>query len=565
MVRSKTRLLAVLVALVVALALASGITAPAEDVGASAATPDPAATDPAARAAASGLNVVVVMADDMRVDDLAYAPNLRRLVARRGLTYENSFSPYPLCCPARASFLTGRYAHNHRVYHHDKPWGYQSFDDSRTLATSLRAAGYRTGFIGKYLNGYGRDRSRVSGQQSARYVPRGWHDWRAAIENDGSGRYSGGTYGYFNTAFNMNGRIVDSYRGRYQSDVIGDLSVGMARRFAARPSPFFMYVNYVAPHHGAPWEPDDPRGVRGTTGKRIKVKTPARPQWVKGRFDKRIRRAAGLARTGNAVERDLSDKPRSVRRARMHAGSQAYRAYLEATRQRAEAVFVMDRNIARLVAELKRSGEWARTVFVFTSDNGLIIGEHDLGLTKIWAHEPSLRVPLLVTGPGMRSGQRRYDPVSTMDLTATILDVAGAEPPRTPDGTSRWPAMRGGDQGWSTPIVTEAISTARGSHPLFTDRRSSIGIRTSRYSYTRYRDGGGELYDLLRDPRQDRNVYRSAAYADVRAQLAGVWTQVKSCRGETCRTPLPDGLAATPGQNRATTAAYWKAIRAAYG
>ena len=111
-------------------------------------------------------NIVLVMADDMRVDDMRYAPNLRRLVGRNGLTFRNSFSPYPLCCPARASLLTGSYAHNHHVWWHARPYGYAVFDDSHTVATALRAAGYRTGLVGKYLNGYGTMRSLVTGRPS---------------------------------------------------------------------------------------------------------------------------------------------------------------------------------------------------------------------------------------------------------------------------------------------------------------------------------------------------------------------------------------------------------------
>ena len=106
------------------------------------------------------------MADDMQVDDLRFAPHLRHLVAGSGLTFRNSFSPYPLCCPARVSFLTGTFAHNHRVFWHKAPFAYAAFDDSRTLATSLAKAGYRTGFIGKYVNGYGPMRSLVSGRPS---------------------------------------------------------------------------------------------------------------------------------------------------------------------------------------------------------------------------------------------------------------------------------------------------------------------------------------------------------------------------------------------------------------
>ena len=128
-------------------------------------------------------NIVMVMADDMRVDDLLFTPRLRRLVARDGLTFENSFAPYPLCCPARASFLTGEYAHNHGVFWHEPPYGFGSFDDSHTLGTALERAGYRTGFVGKYLNKYGVARSRVTGEASWHYVPAGWSDWIAAFEN----------------------------------------------------------------------------------------------------------------------------------------------------------------------------------------------------------------------------------------------------------------------------------------------------------------------------------------------------------------------------------------------
>ncbi|WP_418058568.1 sulfatase [Pimelobacter simplex] len=510
-------------------------------------------------------NVVVVMADDMRVDDLAFAPHLRKLVARQGVTFENSFSPYPLCCPARASFLTGEYAHNHKVFWHDPPYGYGAFDDSRTLGTSMTAAGYRTGFIGKYLNRYGSATSKVSGEPSYRFVPPGWTDWRAAVENPGNAGFHGQTYDYFDTPFNVNGTIDNRYRGVYQSDVIGDFSVAMARRFAAKPDPFFMYVNYVAPHHGGPIEPDDPARVRSARGNLVRLPTPARPDWVKGKFNRTIDRPAGFARTGKVLERDRHDKPIPVQRRTQDLGPRDRAALRNVTRQRAEAVHVMDRNIARLIRELKRSGAWENTVFVFTSDNGLLLGEHGFQMVKVWAYEPSLRVPLLVTGPGLRTEQKRYDPISTVDLSATLLDLADADPPRPADGISRVPTLEQGDQGWTTPIVSEAMNTSSGNDPAFTDPRTTIGIRVSRYSYTRFRNGGGELYDMVEDPRQDHNVFHNPAYAAVREELDRLWPTLKDCAGATCRTPLPPVLAADAATNAASTDAYWTAIDRAYG
>ena len=148
----------------------------------------------------------MVMADDMRTDDLRFMPSVRRLLVGTGLNFRNSFSPYPLCCPARASFLTGRYAHNHHVYSHASPYGFQSFDDHATLATALQQSGYQTGFVGKYLNGYGAENSLVTGGPSFRYVPAGWTDWYGAVERPAGSPYrSGGTYNYWHTLFNVNG------------------------------------------------------------------------------------------------------------------------------------------------------------------------------------------------------------------------------------------------------------------------------------------------------------------------------------------------------------------------
>lgn len=510
-------------------------------------------------------NVVLVMADDMRVDDLAFAPNLRKLIAEHGVTFENSFAPFPLCCPSRASFLTGQYAHNHKVWWHDPPYGYGAFDDSRTIATSLKDAGYRTGFIGKYLNRYGLARSKVTDEPSATYVPHGWDDWRAAVEPPGDSDIHGNTYDYMDTPFNVNGTIDNRYSGVYQSDVIGDFSVDMARRFAKRRAPFFMYVNYVAPHHGIPNAEDEPDVVHDENGHELSVVTPAVPDWVRGKFDDRIDRASGVAKTGEPIETDVSDKPKALQQRFQPQGDEAKDALLYATRRRAEAVYVMDRNIARLVGELQRSGAWDRTVFAFTSDNGMIVGEHGLGMTKVRAHEPSLRVPMLVTGPGLRTAEKRYDPITTVDLTATILDLANAQASHLADGTSRVPTLLHGDRGWSAPVVTEAVFTARGRDPLFTDLRSTIGIRVSRYSYTRYRGGDVELYDLVRDPREDRNVADDPEYAAVRRALDRLWPKVKDCRGRSCTPDLPKVLAAGPKQDRIDTDAYWAAIDAAYG
>ena len=510
-------------------------------------------------------NIVVVMADDMRVDDLLFAPHIRRMIGGEGVTFENSFSPYPLCCPARASFLTGMHAHNHGVFSSERPFGYAAFDDSHTLATSLHDAGYRTGFIGKYLNGYGPDLAQVSGVRSYRYVPRGWDDWRAAFENPHVHGIHGGTFQYMDTPFNVNGHVDNRFRGSYQSDVIGRFSADMARRFARADAPFFMYVNYVAPHFGGPVEADDPHGIRDDNGYPHVFDTPARPRWVRGRFNRIIDRGAGIPRGGGPSETDMSDKPRFFHRPEPNQRERAGLRTL--TRQRAEAVYVMDGQIARLVHQLKRSGVWDHTVVVFTSDNGYYLGEHRKLYGKVFAHEPSMRVPLLVTGPGMRTRSVRYDPVSLVDLSATLLDLADATPPHPPDGASRVSTLLTGDQGWAVPVLDEAAFTS----PLHRDvrgfawPRTSIGVRTARYSLIRARTGEHELYDLLRDPLENHSVYHRHSYRKVRRALERVWWRIRNCAGDQCQLVLPDELRADPAQEQRLTDHYWHAIGKTYG
>src|SRR5215207_5761273 len=102
--------------------------------------PPPSVVDTADLPANDGPNILVVTTDDMRWDELQYTPNVRKYVTSRGLLFENSFAPNPLCCPSRASFLVGQYSHNHRVYSHEAPYGFGVFDDHLTVGTVLNQA-----------------------------------------------------------------------------------------------------------------------------------------------------------------------------------------------------------------------------------------------------------------------------------------------------------------------------------------------------------------------------------------------------------------------------------------
>jgi N-acetylglucosamine-6-sulfatase len=494
-------------------------------------------------------NIVVVMLDDMRSDEMRFAPNARRDVRDRGLDFRNSFSPYPLCCPARASFLLGQYAHNHGVLFHDQPYGFGAFDDHRTLAGRLQLTGYSTALVGKYLNHYGLDRSRVTGEPSVRYVPPGWTDWMVGLETPwpAGSPYAGNTYDYFAFTQNVNGRVVP-HAGEYSSEVIGRQTRRLIGKYHRADNPFFLWVTPVAPHHGSPWEADDPPSYREEQGYLQEFPTPARPDWVKGRFDRQIGHAFGQPANGGPAESDVTDKPRNVRKWLETTSTEQLRLR-DVERQRAESIYAWDVEFGKIVDRLKRTGEYDDTVIVFTSDNGYYLGEHRQRLGKVKAHEPVLHVPLVVAGPGIAHGVR-YHPITTVDLAATLLDLAGARRLPAMDGASQLGLMTGPDSAWTVPVVTEGLvldvrrRTGSGIPPGLT----TSGLRVGRYKLIRYANGDAELYDLLHDPNELDSVWEDARYATVRRQLMTLWHQYKQCRGRECRAPLPLDLQESPEQ-----------------
>ena len=506
-------------------------------------------------------NVMVIETDDMRWDDLRWMPNVQLLLQRKGLSFENSFAPYPLCCPSRASFLTGRYAHNHHVYSHVDPFGFTAFRDRRTIATVLQKAGYRTALVGKYLNGYGEQPVRGTGASSLSYVPPGWTQWLAGSDHAwyAGDPFTGGTYDYFNLVQNVNGRIVGS-PGLYSTDVLAGQTRALVRRFGRHNDPWFIWWTPVAPHHGSPVEPDDPGATLGSDGRSTTWVTPARPDWVKGRFDSRITHGSGTPPKGSA-EADVSDKPRYLRR--LAELTQAERdAAAEVTRQRAESLFVLDRQIGRTISELSRTGQLANTVIMFTSDNGYYLGEHRKRQGKINLHEPSLRVPLIVAGPGVPHG-RRFDPVSTVDLAPTLAAYAGVKMPAT-DGRALNRLIADGDRGWDHPVVTEGMMTQgryATLHRLGPTPLNTRGLRLGRWKITRYSTGEVELYDLANDPLELRNLAREAKHAEVLADLKDLYRRYADCRGEACLAELPEEYRVSPAESRRITLAQKRATR----
>jgi arylsulfatase A-like enzyme len=339
------------------------------------------------------------------------------LIRDKRVRFVNSFSPYPLCCPARASVLTGLYTHNHGVYSVYAGYGFHAFDDRHTLATMLQRAGYDTVYLGKYLNRYGIDPPHDNRTaNSLHYVPPGWPMWRASLDGGfvpGS-RWDGGTYRYFDATLSFNGQGFEALEGRYQTNAYGDIARSIIQNRAADPQPFLLYLSFTAPHTGGPHEAGDPAPTRLPNGALYDWKTPARPIGVWGYWNSVIKAAAGASWR----DPDFTDKPAYLRELAPLTDIDRRRV-LEVTCERAESLTVADREVGALMRTLAGTGEMGRTLVVFTSDNGYFLGEQRMRLGKVFPHGPSLRVPLLMRGPGI---PRRRDPARPFHLRRLRAD-----------------------------------------------------------------------------------------------------------------------------------------------
>ena len=239
-------------------------------------------------------------------------------------------------------------------------------------------------------------------------------------------------------------------------------------------------------------------------------------------------------------------------------------ALVELTRQRAESLAVLDVRIAETLDTLRRTGQLDRTVVAFTSDNGFFLGEHRRRQGKTNLHEPSIRVPLLVSGPGIPHGQR-FDPVSVADLAVTLAATGGARLPRA-DGVG-FDLTRTDDVGWNRAVVLESLMQAPGYRKPHKNRKilgglTTSGIRLGRYKFIRYGTGETEVYDLLADPLELFSLHEDAALTD---RLERLWRRYAVCAGAACNAPLPPDLRLGPDDVRALTEAQVAAGRDYYG
>ena len=417
-------------------------------------------------------SIVLVLSDDQRWDTLWAMPTVQEALVAHGVSFTNSFVVNPLCCPSRASILTGRYSHSTGVYLNSGPrGGFGAFRDASTIATLLHAHGYTTGLIGKYLNGYG------NAGTPRDYVPPGWDRWLA---------FSGGPR-YYDYHLS-DGKTTTAYGSRpndYSTTVLTRAAVAFIKT-AKRP--FFLVFAPYAPH-----EPAIP------------------PPGYDSAFQHFV-----WWRPPSFNERDVSDKPAYVRALPKLTPQQIERA-IAFGRQQLESALGVDNGVRAILEVLVKRHMLETTAIAYTSDNGVAWGEHPfIAARKLVPYEEPIRVPLVI----------RYDPlireeasevghlVLNLDLAPTFAALAGLSMPQA-DGLNMIPLLTPqSDAPWRSDFLIEHLSgPPQPAVPTY------CAVRTERYKYVLYQTREEELYDLLRDPHELNNLAQTPRFGRLKATL----------------------------------------------
>ena len=428
----------------------------------------------AAAPAGTQPNVVLVVTDDQRVDTIGprKTPAIWNLLLKRGARYANAHVPTSVCCPSRASILTGLFAHSTGVYGNAPPdGGWPTFHERgmelRTVAAALQAVGYRTGLVGKYLNSWAPD-----------HVPPGWDTFEA---------FNGGYYGYWFMGTQFGGEPGD-----YSTDVLRERAVEFVRSTATE-QPLFLYFAPYAPHagsipaprHAGSWLGRLPRYLPPSLTENVRDK----PPWIRG-----------LRRT---------------RQAKIDAVLQ----------RRAESMLAVDEAVRAIHDALVETGRMNDTLFIYLSDNGILLGEHRVYGHKNLPYRLATQVPLLARWDGrIQPGTTYWKLVLNVDLAPTIAGAAGAGM-QTEGLDLLGPVRREG-----FPLEGRDWQHRPNLYvPAF------CGYRTSRFTYARYASGHEELYDYYLDPHELANKARKPQYAGTLASL-------RARAMEEC-APVPPGFA----------------------
>jgi arylsulfatase A-like enzyme len=504
-------------------------------------------------------NVLMVLTDDQTLASLAVMPQTQALVGDRGTTFLEDISAFPLCCPARATHATGQYSHNHGVVDNDNEphpsgtpsgpvigqGGYDVFDHTNTVATWMDAAGYETSYVGKTLNDY-------NGATAMPPAPPGYDHWYGWILQAPT-QQQPDLQSYFNyeiyedpdgAAGPQPGAEVlyGNTDEDYLTDVLRDRALAQMDLLRSSGDPWFLTFAPFAPHTGtgrtrqpvtngvatppAPRDVDtfgqltDPPNWPLQDNPAYDTIPDGAAPWVQDARDSpasgwNLLKANG---TRNDTSDDLTDQQVQ------DLVDSGYQQYIE-------SLFAVDDAVAALVNHLPPY-ELRRTIVIFTSDNGYAWGEHGFVSEKNEPYEESLRVPLLIRGPGFPAGVTVDAPTADIDYAPTLVRASGATPGLVMDGLALQDiAARPEDYGDRAILINDWPTSTRPLNRI----RHWEGIRTTRYTYLEVPETSSvELYDRSVDPHQLTSVAADPAYAAVVTYFDGLLTQMLGCTGAAC-------------------------------
>jgi arylsulfatase A-like enzyme len=462
--------------------------------------------------AADRPNVVFILTDDQRSDAVGYhakpllgikTPNIDRIAAE-GARFDNMFVTTSLCSPSRASFLSGMYTHNHGVYDNftDYPVKMKSFP------LALQQAGYTTGYIGKWHMGEDDDSKRP-----------GYDYW---VTHKGQGQY-------YDTTFNVNGerQTVPGYYAHKVTDMAIDWMSSLDGK-----KPFALVLGHKAPH--GPFVPE-PKYEK--TYDHIPVPYPqsgfeleGKPKWIVDRLPT----WHGIYGPLYGFRENFPDK-----------SPEAIKDFEKFVRSYTATVNSVDDSVGRVYEFLKSKNLLDNTIFIYSSDNGFLLGEHGM-IDKRTMHEASIRVPLTVRYPKMiKAGTVIANDVLSLDMAPSILEMTGTAPLENIQGISWAPLMSNANAPWRKAFLYEYNYEVQ-----FPYTPNVRGIRSGNYKYVQYPHGDGgelrheeELYDMAADPEEKNNLAQNAKFKDklilLRQELAQL---LKDTGANPDKMPIDQGI-----------------------
>ena len=425
-------------------------------------------------------NIILFLTDDQAEEEMRFLPKTESLLTQEGAYFKNAFLTQSVCCPSRATILTGKYPHNHGIYDNVPPNG--GFEkvranglEEKTVARALDEAGYRTGLFGKYFNGY-------DGHAPAPY----WDVWGAH-----PGRY-------FRDPTNQ--RNVHLPRSGNETDRMTAHALDFIDQSAEEP--MFLYMSYLFPHHPAHY--------------------PSRYADLYPRLQ--------VPRTPNFNEANVRDKPKFIQEDPPLSEKKV--ASLDAFyRDRARSLRAIDDSVADVVAKVEALGELDNTYLIFMSDNGFHMGHHRQDRGKQLAYEEDISTPLVVRGPSVPHGVRRDEMVLNTDIAPTIAAWTGTPLPTMADGHS-----------FAQLVDSDSVTVKPWRTRFLVEKRygwaglpSYNAVRTRNTIYSRLGTGEHEFYNLTEDPYQLGNR-AGTMRSEVLERHRDFLVRLKTCKGAQCAT-----------------------------